>query len=177
MEAASDPAASGGAYIRSTTSNSGTASYAFSIAEAGAYRIIARVHAQDDGSDSFFFSIDGQPEDVWDLNPGNVTGDFGVWREDAVSRRGSGTFDRPESDPYTVQLSPGAHTIAFRGREKNARLDYFYPAGTHRSDSNTDGCVSMPELTAFLDLWKSNSSNPTIRELMEAIGMWKAGCP
>jgi len=30
--------------------------------------------------------------------------------------------------------------------------------------------------SAFIDLWKMDSSNPTIRELIKAIGLWKKGC-
>jgi len=29
---------------------------------------------------------------------------------------------------------------------------------------------------AFIDLWKVDSSNPTLKELIEAIGLWKRGC-
>jgi len=48
----------------------------------------------------------------------------------------------------------------------------------HKSDNNPcDGCVSDTELFAFIDLWKQNSSNPTLKELIEAIGFWKRGCP
>ena len=47
----------------------------------------------------------------------------------------------------------------------------------HKADNNpADGCVSEPELTAFIDRWKVNSSNPILKELMEAIGLWKRGC-
>ncbi|HJW97095.1 MAG TPA: LamG domain-containing protein, partial [archaeon] len=45
-----------------------------------------------------------------------------------------------------------------------------------RSDSNYDGCISDPELTAFIDFWHLDSSNPTLKELIEAIGLWKRGC-
>jgi len=46
----------------------------------------------------------------------------------------------------------------------------------HKSDTNQDGCVSDPELFAFIDRWKVDSSNPTLKELIEAIGLWKRGC-
>ncbi|HJW96941.1 MAG TPA: LamG domain-containing protein [archaeon] len=46
----------------------------------------------------------------------------------------------------------------------------------HKSDTDKDGCVSSIELSAFIDLWYLDSSNPTIRELIEAIGLWKRGC-
>jgi hypothetical protein len=56
---------------------------------------------------------------------------------------------------------------------------YEYTSATpciHKSDTNCDGCVSGTELTAFIDLWYVDSSNPTLKELMEAIGLWKRGC-
>jgi hypothetical protein len=34
----------------------------------------------------------------------------------------------------------------------------------------------MTELTAFIDRWKLNNQDVTIRELIEAIGLWKKGC-
>ena len=46
----------------------------------------------------------------------------------------------------------------------------------HRSDTNCDSCVSMTELTAFIDRWKVSNADVTIRELIEAIGLWKRGC-
>jgi hypothetical protein len=45
----------------------------------------------------------------------------------------------------------------------------------HRSDTDCNGCVDDAELTAFINLWYVDSSNPTLRELMEAIGLWKRG--
>ncbi len=46
----------------------------------------------------------------------------------------------------------------------------------HRSDTSQDGCVDSIELSAFIDLWYLDSSNPTLKELIEAIGLWKKGC-
>jgi hypothetical protein len=38
-----------------------------------------------------------------------------------------------------------------------------------------DGCVSMSELTAFITRWKLSNVDVTLKELMEAIGLWKKG--
>jgi len=46
----------------------------------------------------------------------------------------------------------------------------------HKSDTDQDGCVSISELATFIGRWYANSSDPTIKELMEAIGLWKRGC-
>ena len=38
-----------------------------------------------------------------------------------------------------------------------------------------DGCVSPAELAAFIDRWKLSNADVTLRELIEAIGLWKRG--
>jgi hypothetical protein len=44
----------------------------------------------------------------------------------------------------------------------------------HESDNNPcNGCISQPELTAYIDRWKFNNQDVTIRELISAIGEWK----
>jgi hypothetical protein len=46
----------------------------------------------------------------------------------------------------------------------------------HESDNNPcDGCVNIGELNAYIDRWKVNNQDVTLRKLMEAIGFWKAG--
>ncbi|MEK7635596.1 MAG: fibronectin type III domain-containing protein [Patescibacteria group bacterium] len=126
MQIVSDSLASNNQYIQTSILESGTATCSFSVSAAGAYKIIARVFAQNGGTDSFYFQIDNSPEDIWDLNPTASPGEYSVWREDDLAKRGTGTFDNPQYDPYTLTLSSGAHTLALRGRESNTRLDYFY---------------------------------------------------
>jgi len=47
----------------------------------------------------------------------------------------------------------------------------------HKSDNNPcDGCVDNLELPAFIDRWEVNNLDVTLKELMEAIGLWKRGC-
>ena len=50
-------------------------------------------------------------------------------------------------------------------------LQQFY----HRSDTNQDGCVNTEEMIAFMDRWKISSSDVPMPELMESVGLWKAG--
>lgn len=48
----------------------------------------------------------------------------------------------------------------------------------HKSDNNPcDGCVVMTELSAFLSRWYINNLDVTMKELIEAIGLWNKGCP
>jgi hypothetical protein len=70
--------------------------------------------------------INNQEEDIWDLNPEGDPNKFNVWREDEVTKRGTGTYANPQNDAVTIELTTGMHTITFRGRETNSRLDYFY---------------------------------------------------
>jgi hypothetical protein len=47
---------------------------------------------------------------------------------------------------------------------------------THRADNSPqDGCIETHELLAFIDRWKISSKDVPMPELMEAIGLWKAG--
>ncbi|HJW96643.1 MAG TPA: hypothetical protein VJ485_00595 [archaeon] len=45
----------------------------------------------------------------------------------------------------------------------------------HKSDTNQDGCVDNTELNAFISRWQLDNVDVTIRELIEAIGLWKGG--
>ena len=126
MQIVSDVEASGGAYIQTIQADSGTAAYTFNIDESGIYKIIARVYASDGGSDSFYVKIDDGEEFLWHLNPSQNPDEFNVWREDEVNNQGTGTWDNPQYDPCSIELTQRTHTITFRGRETNCRLDYFY---------------------------------------------------
>jgi len=51
------------------------------------------------------------------------------------------------------------------------------PSCIHKSEiPPCDGCVNMAELTTFINRWKVNNSDVTLREMIEAIGLWKRGC-
>ena len=126
MQIVSSAEASGGAYIETATKYIGTAVYNFNITEPGTYEIVGNVYGTDKLNDSFFVKIDNGVDDAWDMNPTEDPALFNVWRQDAVTARGTGTTNAPEFDPLVVDLGAGPHTITFRGRELNSRLDYFY---------------------------------------------------
>ena len=173
MQIVSDAEASGGAYIQTIQADSGTAAYTFNIDESGTYKIIARVYASDGGSDSFYVKIDDGEEFVWHLNPSGNPDEFNVWREDEVNNQGTGTWDNPQYDPYTIELTQGTHTITFRGREPNCRLDYFYFSKVvsyksykwvqAESENITSPLetVSDPDASAGAYIWKPSRSGDT----------------
>ena len=45
----------------------------------------------------------------------------------------------------------------------------------HRADTNENGCVEQSEIIKFINRWKISSTDVTMIELMEAIGLWKSG--
>jgi hypothetical protein len=51
------------------------------------------------------------------------------------------------------------------------RLDF-----THRADRNKNGCIEINELMDFIKRWKISSQDVPMLELMNAIGLWNAGC-
>ena len=121
-----DVNAHGGYYISTITEENGTATFTVVVTETATYRIIGRIYNADSGSDSIYLAIDGGTEFIWDMNPTATSADFNVWRYDAVTNRGTGTYNAPQYDPYQISLDAGNHTFVFRGREVDARLDYFY---------------------------------------------------
>ena len=123
MQIIADNAAAGGRYIQTNTFSAGSAVYNFNVPTAGLYKFLAKTMALDGTSDSFFFNIDGASDVRW-----NVPGAYNVWSESEVT---------------TLELTAGAHTISFKGRETNTRLDYFYMVKvgdvTVATDADKDG--------------------------------------
>ena len=118
MSASNDVNASGGAYISTSSTNLGLATYQFNIFQAGTYAFTARVIAPSAATNSFFFTLDGNPQQIWDIvsTPNN-------WTELGLSVRGNGTPEDPEFDTLKVDLQPGIHTFIIAGRESGAKLD------------------------------------------------------
>ena len=83
------------------------------------------------------------------------------------------------SDTPLLPFTTYAYTVsAYDASGKGSGLSSPASARTlHQADTSRNGCVSMGELNAFINRWKLDSSDPTIRELIEAIGEWKSGCP
>jgi hypothetical protein len=47
----------------------------------------------------------------------------------------------------------------------------------HHADNNPcNGCIDGSEIIVYIDLWKANSQDVSIAQLIEAIGLWKSGC-
>ncbi len=121
MAVGSDGAASGGQYVHvpngivnewGGAGSANTASYCFSVANAGEYRIETSTRGLDGQSDSFYVTVDGQPA-------GGYLFDIGA----SGSYTTRNVSDRGGANPVLVDLTAGEHTITFHNREDGSRLD------------------------------------------------------
>ncbi len=119
----SSSAASSCNYVRATASSSGTLDFTFSVPAENDYVVWAYTYGGDDGSDSFYISMDGAPADAWDLLETNPSPTWGTWLWDQARIRGSGSQTSPEFDPLIFHLTAGSHTLRFTPRETNAAID------------------------------------------------------
>jgi hypothetical protein len=181
MQVASNTTASEGLFIQSTTYGEGSVNFTFDIQQAGNYKMRSRIvtPCSDIGAcDSFYIGLDGESikgnsEYTYDL-----LGCHSFTWDDVSLRGPGGSFDYAEYDPMIWYLSAGLHTFTFYNRENYAGMDQIILKqilSYHRADSNQDGCIQTNELLAFIDRWKISSKDVTMPEMMEAIGLWKAG--
>jgi hypothetical protein len=118
MITVSNSLARGGRYIVSNTANSGSVRFTVNIPTAGTYLLWARVLAPNANQDSFFVSVDGGAEDIYDAAEGTWLNSF-QWTQ--INGR-NGTVPLT-LNPRLFTLSAGAHSITFRARETNSGLD------------------------------------------------------
>jgi len=160
-----DSTASGGAYIESADTNSGSADFTFN-AHGGTYIVWALAKAgtpSPNAHDSFFVSMDAESEDVWDLFYDVPGGPSTNWAWDVISMRSGGSWSNNLADPATFQLGAGTHTLRLRGREVFAGIDrilitsdlQYDPASTVNSapqvNAGEDQEITLPASTVTLD--------------------------
>lgn len=179
MQTAANSTASGGYYVYTSTNNQGSVNFTFDIQQAGKYRMEARILTPPPdmaATNSFYVGLDNEPAQG-DNNYTYDTLQTSVFAWDNVSLRGpNGNVSWAEFDPMVWDLSQGLHNFTFYGREPNTWLDQIILKRLfHRADKNKDGCIVMDELMDFIDLWKQDSTTYPMWEVMQAIGLWKAG--
>ena len=133
MTMAMDPEACKGAFIYTpevayTYTNAheaGAAEFAFTVA-GGDDVIWARAAAKGliSGShNSFFVSVDGGAEDVWDLFEDTGGEPISFWTYDQISLRCGGDSETHFCKPLVISLHVGTHTLTLSGRESLTLLD------------------------------------------------------
>jgi hypothetical protein len=107
--------------VQTTDPNQGgRAVYTVSIDTAGDYGVAADVNCPNEGSNSFFISIDDEvtaPEMIWD-----VAATTGA-QQRLVSWRGTGTDSSNQFSPKIFNLTQGIHQLILRGRESGAQIN------------------------------------------------------
>ncbi|RME44407.1 MAG: hypothetical protein D6791_13250, partial [Chloroflexi bacterium] len=112
MVAAQDPTASNGAYVHTPDQagyGQGAAVLIVNLPQPGRYTVWGRAWGLDIEADSFWVSVDGGEEALWDIPHDR-------WTWDPVSHRGG-------DDPTYFDLSAGRHIFVFRTRDDGSRLD------------------------------------------------------
>lgn len=94
--------------IRTDTENSGEASYTFDIKAQGVYYIWGRVLGGDKNRDSFYVSLDNEPNIPWTINSNG-------WAWVKVTSE--------DNSILSFNITPGKHTLKIKGREVNTWLD------------------------------------------------------
>ncbi|MDZ7302323.1 MAG: Ig-like domain-containing protein [candidate division KSB1 bacterium] len=122
IETRNDPEAAGGKYIVYPTGHSedASATLKFVITKAGDYRIWTRSMKTGTEPGSWTISVDGGPDFIYDVFQGNTESS---WKWDLMSERGNGQPRSPEFDPKIINLEAGTHTIEFKARWEETRLD------------------------------------------------------
>ena len=87
-----------------TGRQTGAVTFTLVVKEGGKYRIRGRVFAPNGGSNSFWFSLDGEPEVAW-----NIPASQWTWASPVEAK--------------LWELKPGKHVIRVRTREAGTRLD------------------------------------------------------
>ena len=115
--------------IETGLTNGGRAVLEFTITNSGDYQIQARVNAPDGSTNSFFVSINAEPQDpasIWVFPPTSGFADCVVTLGRATNSAG----------PTIFNLAEGAHQLILRGRGANAQLDWLQIQKTLAPPSN-----------------------------------------
>src|SRR3989338_9668384 len=147
MQTYQDAEASGGSYIYTATDNSGRATYTVNLPRAGVYYLWGRILSPTPTNDSFYVSVDGEAEDIYDTAE-NLWSPLWQWTRVTGRTDNGGTPSLRNENPRKFQLSAGEHTLALRGRDSITKLDkiilisdrsYMPQDGSGTADSDKDG--------------------------------------
>ncbi len=110
--------ASQGHYVASPVKDTGTVAYSFAVPKSGTYVLWCRIHSTFTDKDSFYVSIDGSGEDVFDTAEHKWSD---LWQWTVVNGRAG--KDPLNINPRRFDLTTGTHTFLFRSRDPNTDLD------------------------------------------------------
>jgi len=131
-------------YVSSDTREAGQVSFGFETTVADVYFVIARGMGLDWSQNSFWVSVDGGTENLWEVEPDNGTW---TWVWDQV---------------LTVPLNPGLHVLTFRAREQGTRLDRVELATRPDLEHSIEPCGATTTPTATASPTRTRPPTPTV---------------
>jgi lysophospholipase L1-like esterase len=119
IETRNDPDAAGGKYIVYPIGQTvdASATLTFVLNKAGAYRVWTRSQKPGAQPGSWTISVDGGADFIYDVFQGSTRN---AWTWDLLSERHS---NGSQIDPKILNLTAGTHTIEFKARWEDTRLD------------------------------------------------------
>src|SRR5262249_17880856 len=114
MAIQSSSSASNGKFVVSPTHYKGEVSFTFNAPSAGTYVIWCRLLVPDSNHDSFYVTMDGAGEDIYDPCQDQWSSN---WQWSALTGRATS----PQARKFT--LSAGQHTLTLKVRECNTGID------------------------------------------------------
>ncbi len=125
MSSLKDANASNGRYISSGVRDYGRATLPINVSTTGNYVIWARILSKDIQSDSLYVSLDGGLEDIYDTAEGLWSPQWQWTRITGRSQNG-GHANVGNANPRIFNLGAGNHTLTFRTRDPNTKLDKIF---------------------------------------------------
>lgn len=98
---------------------SGMTEIEFEVPRSDVYVVWGLVRGPNENDNSFFVSLDGGEEFVWDVPGPKIEDTADTWTWDPISRRSEDGL----VDPVRLELSEGTHRLRIRNREDGAALD------------------------------------------------------
>ncbi|HET6567949.1 MAG TPA: M56 family metallopeptidase [Rhodothermales bacterium] len=135
----------------------GDAVFTFTVTQGGAYVLWGRAIGKDDDENSFFVSLDGGQEVVWDIPGRDPEATAKRWTWDPIgAREERGAF----TDPAVLSLKPGRHTVRVRNRESGARLDGVLVTNDLRYEPSGRRPLLPPSQPAYVWLEAERTQTP-----------------
>jgi Bacterial Ig domain len=117
MRLATDAKVSTRRFVASRTAEKGTATFVINVPVPNTYVIWANVLTRSRDNDSFFVSMDGEPEDIHEAREGTWSP---AWQWVLINGREGRKVSSYDSRRFV--LSKGAHSLKFRTHEQNVAL-------------------------------------------------------
>ena len=158
MQDSDDVKAFGGVFVQSDNATHGTATFHIAVPAQANYVVWCRVKATDNLHDSFFVSMDGGTEDIFDAAQGSWGPD---WQWSRVNGRGSSGV--PLSiDPRVFHLGTGSHTLKVRVRNADTPLDRVIITSDMAyvpTEGDSDAFSDVPPSNPYYDFIESVAYN------------------